>query len=226
MEQTIQTVKIMIVDDHALLRAGLKLLLHKKPSFQVVGEAADGVEALRLYEEVQPHLLLLDISMPRLDGIQVLAEIKQRHEQAKVIVLTMHEDEDYITSIMRAGASGYIPKAAVDEELYTAIDSVMSGYVYLRPQETRILLSSMLKKTPHEAEAGDPYRLLSPREIEVLRFLARGYTLVETARELMVSIKTVDTHKTRMMNKLNVTRRSQLVEYAMKHHLLQGGPES
>ncbi|MCY9517469.1 response regulator transcription factor [Paenibacillus apiarius] len=215
-----QTITIMLVDDHALLRAGLKLLLQKKPSLEVVGEAADGVEALRLYEEVRPHILILDISMPRLDGIQVLREIKLRHEQAKVIVLTMHEDEDYITSIMEAGASGYIPKAAVDEELYTAIDSVMNGYVYLRPQETRTLLSSMLKKTPKEAESRNPYVLLTPREREVLRFLARGYTLVETAQELTVSIKTVDTHKTRMMNKLNVSRKSELVEYAMKYKLI------
>lgn len=143
MEQTIQ---IMLVDDHALLRSGLKLLLQKKPPFKVVGEAANGIEALRLYEDLRPHLLILDISLPRLDGIQVLREIKLRHEEAKVIVLTMHEDEDYITSIMQAGASGYIPKAAVDEELYTAIDSVMNGYMYLRPKETKTLISSMLKK--------------------------------------------------------------------------------
>ncbi|MCG7319187.1 response regulator [Brevibacillus laterosporus] len=215
-----QTVQIMLVDDHSLLRSGLKLLLHKKPSLKVVGEAADGVEAIRLYEDIRPHILILDISMPRLDGIQVLREIKMRHEQAKVIVLTMHEDEDYITSIMHAGASGYVPKAAVDEELYTAIDTVMNGYVYLRPKETQTLISSILKRTPSETDSRNPYVILSPREREVLRFLARGYSLVETAQELVVSIKTVDTHKTRIMNKLNVSRKRELVEYAMKYHLL------
>ncbi|MED1787463.1 response regulator transcription factor [Brevibacillus laterosporus] len=215
-----QTVQIMLVDDHSLLRSGLKLLLHKKPSLKVVGEAADGVEAIRLYEDIRPHILILDISMPRLDGIQVLREIKMRHEQAKVIVLTMHEDEDYITSIMHAGASGYVPKAAVDEELYTAIDTVMNGYVYLRPKETQTLISSILKRTPSETDSRNPYVILSPREREVLRFLARGYSLVETAQELMLSIKTVDTHKTRIMNKLNVSRKRELVEYAMKYHLL------
>ncbi|WP_442603098.1 response regulator [Paenibacillus sp. KN14-4R] len=218
-----QTITIMLVDDHALLRAGLKLLLQKKPSLEVVGEAADGIEALQLYEELRPQILILDISMPRLDGIQVLKEIKLRYEQAKVIVLTMHEDEDYITSIMQAGASGYIPKVAVDEELYTAIDSVVNGHIYLRPQETRTLLSSMLKKTPKKAESQNPYVLLSPREREVLVFLAKGYTLVETAQQLTLSIKTVDTHKTRMMNKLNVSRKSELVEYAMKYKLLNDG---
>ncbi|MGG0753232.1 MULTISPECIES: response regulator [Brevibacillus] len=215
-----QTVQIMLVDDHSLLRSGLKLLLHKKPSLKVVGEAADGVEAIRLYEDIRPHILILDISMPRLDGIQVLREIKMRHEQAKVIVLTMHEDEDYITSIMHAGASGYVPKAAVDEELYTAIDTVMNGYVYLRPKETQTLISSILKRTPSETDSRNPYVILSPREREVLRFLVRGYSLVETAQELMLSIKTVDTHKTRIMNKLNVSRKRELVEYAMKYNLL------
>ncbi|WP_232699586.1 response regulator transcription factor [Brevibacillus daliensis] len=219
-----KTIEIMIVDDHALLRAGLKLLLQKKPSFKVVGEAADGIEALRLYEEVKPHILLLDISMPRLDGIQVLREIKLRHEQAKVIVLTMHEDEEYITSIMKEGASGYIPKAAVDEELYTAIDYVMNGYVYLRPQEVQtILTSTFQKKPPKESDMKDPNVILSPREREVLGFLARGYTLVETAKELSVSIKTIDTHKTRIMNKINVTRKSELVDYALKYNLLHDG---
>lgn len=217
MEQTIQ---IMLVDDHALLRSGLKLLLQKKPPFKVVGEAANGIEALRLYEDLRPHLLILDISLPRLDGIQVLREIKLRHEEAKVIVLTMHEDEDYITSIMQAGASGYIPKAAVDEELYTAIDSVMNGYMYLRPKETKTLISSMLKKVPKEADSRNPYVILSPREREVLRFLVRGYSLAETAKALTVSIKTVDTHKTRMMNKLNISKKSELIEYALEYRLL------
>ncbi|AQR79055.1 response regulator transcription factor [Paenibacillus larvae] len=220
MEQTIQ---IMLVDDHALLRSGLKLLLQKKPPFKVVGEAANGIEALRLYEDLRPHLLILDISLPRLDGIQVLREIKLRHEEAKVIVLTMHEDEDYITSIMQAGASGYIPKAAVDEELYTAIDSVMNGYMYLRPKETKTLISSMLKKVPKEADSRNPYVILSPREREVLRFLVRGYSLAETAKALTVSIKTVDTHKTRMMNKLNISKKSELIEYALEYRLLNDG---
>lgn len=220
MEQTIQ---IMLVDDHALLRSGLKLLLQKKPHFKVVGEAANGIEALRLYEDLRPHLLILDISLPRLDGIQVLREIKLRHEEAKVIVLTMHEDEDYITSIMQAGASGYIPKAAVDEELYTAIDSVMNGYMYLRPKETKTLISSMLKKVPKEADSRNPYVILSPREREVLRFLVRGYSLAETAKALTVSIKTVDTHKTRMMNKLNISKKSELIEYALEYRLLNDG---
>ena len=211
-----KTINIMLVDDHALMRAGLKLLLQKRPSLKVVGEASDGLEALQLYGILRPDILILDISLPRMDGIQVLTEVKLRYEQAKVIVLTMHEDEDYITSIMNAGASGYVPKAAVDEELYNAIDSVMDGYIYLRPKE----ISTMLKKMQNETDSRNPYVILSPREREVLQFLVHGFSLSEIARELTISIKTVDTHKTRMLNKLNLSKKSELVQYAIKYNLI------
>ncbi|MEH7458992.1 response regulator transcription factor [Bacillus sp. JJ1127] len=211
-----KTINIMLVDDHALMRAGLKLLLQKRPSLKVVGEASDGFEALRLYDNLRPDILILDISLPRVDGIQVLTEIKLRYEQAKVIVLTMHEDEDYITLIMNAGASGYVPKAAVDEELYNAIDSVMDGYIYLRPKE----ISTMLKKMQNETDSQNPYVILSPREREVLQLLVHGFSLSEIAQKLTISIKTVDTHKTRMLNKLNLSKKSELVQYAIKYNLI------
>lgn len=211
-----KTINIMLVDDHALMRAGLKLLLQKRPSLKVVGEASDGFEALRLYDNLRPDILILDISLPRIDGIQVLTEIKLRYEQAKVIVLTMHEDEDYITLIMNAGASGYVPKAAVDEELYNAIDSVMDGYIYLRPKE----ISTMLKKMQNETDSRNPYVILSPREREVLQLLVHGFSLSEIAQKLTISIKTVDTHKTRMLNKLNLSKKSELVQYAIKYNLI------
>ncbi|HDX9589880.1 TPA: response regulator transcription factor [Bacillus pseudomycoides] len=211
-----KTISIMLVDDHALIRSGLKLLLQKRTSLKVVGEASDGLEALQLYDILKPDILILDISLPRLDGIQVLKEIKLRYEQAKVIALTMHEDEDYITLIMNAGASGYVPKAAVDEELYTAIDSVMDGYLYLRPKE----ISTMLKRVQNETESRNPYVILSPREREVLQYLVKGFSLSEIAQELTISIKTVDTHKTRMLNKLNLSKKSELVQYAIKYNLI------
>ncbi|SFJ32717.1 MULTISPECIES: response regulator transcription factor [unclassified Bacillus (in: firmicutes)] len=211
-----KTISIMLVDDHALMRAGLKLLLQKRPSLKVIGEASDGFEALRLYDNLRPDILILDISLPRVDGIQVLTEVKLRYEQAKVIVLTMHEDEDYITLIMNAGASGYVPKAAVDEELYNAIDSVMDGYIYLRPKE----ISTMLKKIQNETDSRNPYVILSPREREVLQLLVQGFSMSEIAGELTISIKTVDTHKTRMLNKLNLSKKSELVQYAIKYNLI------
>ncbi|PEB54068.1 DNA-binding response regulator [Bacillus pseudomycoides] len=211
-----KTINIMLVDDHALMRAGLKLLLQKRPSLKIVGEASDGFEALRLYDNLRPDILILDISLPRVGGIQVLTEVKSRYEQAKVIVLTMHEDEDYITLIMNAGASGYVPKAAVDEELYNAIDSVMDGYIYLRPKE----ISTMLKKMQNETDSQNPYVILSPREREVLQLLVHGFSLSEIAQKLTISIKTVDTHKTRMLNKLNLSKKSELVQYAIKYNLI------
>lgn len=211
-----KTISIMLVDDHALMRAGLKLLLQKRPSLKVIGEASDGFEALRLYDNLRPDILILDISLPRVDGIQVLTEVKLRYEQAKIIVLTMHEDEDYITLIMNAGASGYVPKAAVDEELYNAIDSVMDGYIYLRPKE----ISTMLKKIQNETDSRNPYVILSPREREVLQLLVQGFSMSEIAQELTISIKTVDTHKTRMLNKLNLSKKSELVQYAIKYNLI------
>lgn len=211
-----KTISIMLVDDHALMRAGLKLLLQKRPSLKVIGEASDGFEALRLYDNLRPDILILDISLPRVDGIQVLTEVKLRYEQAKVIVLTMHEDEDYIALIMNAGASGYVPKAAVDEELYNAIDSVMDGYIYLRPKE----ISTMLKKIQNETDSRNPYVILSPREREVLQLLVQGFSMSEIAGELTISIKTVDTHKTRMLNKLNLSKKSELVQYAIKYNLI------
>ncbi|UHA72514.1 response regulator transcription factor [Paenibacillus sp. 481] len=213
-----QVTRVMLADDHALIRSGLKLLLGKRPSYEVVGEAADGIEALRLYEELLPDILILDISLPRMDGIQVLKEIKARHADAKIIVLTMHEDEDYINAVIHAGASGYVPKAAVDEDLYAAIDSVIKGYVFLRPQETHVLLSSIKKKSIQE-EHHRLYHLLSSREKEVLDYLSRGYSLVEIGQKLVLSVKTIDTHKSRLMAKLNVTKKSELVEYVIKHNL-------
>lgn len=214
------TIRIMLADDHALLRAGLKLLLQKKPQYEVVGEAADGLETIRLYEQLQPDILILDITLPLLDGMECLQEIKARNPQAKIIVVTMHEDEEYIKKIVQGGAAGYVPKSAVDQELFHAIDTVLQGYTYLRPQETEVLLRKLLDKPVEEADPQSPYALFSVREREVLRLLVRGYSLGEIAEELALSIKTVDTYKTRIMNKLQATRKSELVTYALKYKLL------
>ncbi|TVX92462.1 response regulator transcription factor [Paenibacillus agilis] len=210
--------RIMLADDHALIRSGLKLLLGKRASYEVVGEAADGMEALRLYKELEPDILILDISLPRMDGIQVLKEIKFSYPEAKIIVLTMHEDEEYINAVIHAGASGYVPKAAVDEDLYAAIETVLKGYTYLRPQETHVLLTSIKKKSDQERHL-ELYRLLSAREKEILDYLTRGYSLVEIAQKLVLSVKTVDTHKSRLMIKLNVTKKSELIEYVISNNL-------
>ncbi|MFJ7832447.1 response regulator [Peribacillus sp. NPDC097284] len=206
----------MLVDDHAILISGLKLLLQKRTSYQIVGVADDGYKALELYDKLEPDILILDISLPGMDGLQVLNNIRARYEHAKVIVLTMYEDEEYVSLIMGAGASGYVPKVAVDEELYSAIDTVMDGYIYLRPKE----MTSMIKNKQSEEKIHKMYSTISPREKEVLQLIVKGHSLTEIAGELRISIKTVDTHKTRIFNKLNITKKSELVEFVFKHNLI------
>lgn len=209
-------ITIMLVDDHAILISGLKLLLQKRTSYQVVGVSDDGYKALELYDKLEPDILILDISLPGMDGLQVLKSIRARYEHAKVIVLTMYEDEEYVSLIMEAGASGYVPKVAVDEELYSAIDIVMDGYIYLRPKE----MTSMLKNKQSEEKFHKMYSTLSPREQEILQLIVKGHSLTEIAGKLLISIKTVDTHKTRIFNKLNLTKKSELVEFVIKHNLI------
>lgn len=209
-------ISIMLVDDHAILISGLKLLLQKRTSIEVIGVAKEGYEALQLYDTLRPDILVLDISLPDIDGLQVLKKLKTRYEDAKVIVLTMYEDEDYVSLIMEAGASGYIPKAAVDEELYSAIDTVMNGYVYLRPKE----MTSIIKSQRNGGKTQNPYVTLSPREREVFHLIVNGFLLTEIAQKLIISIKTVDTHKTRILNKLNLSKKSELVNFAKTHNLI------
>lgn len=223
-----QKLRIMLADDHRLLRSGLKLLIQRDPAMEVVGEASDGLQALKLYEQVKPDLLVLDLSMPHMDGIECLRELKQRHPEAKVIVLTMHDDETYLREVMKAGAAAYVNKGAVDTELFKAIQTVRKGEIYLSRQNSKALLNSLLKpEMTKPVDANAPSVLLSPREQEVLGLLVRCYSLGEIAEKLTISVKTVDTYKVRLMEKLNVTKRSQLVGYALRYGLLtdDSGPE-
>ena len=215
-----QKLNVLLADDHKLLRAGLKLLLQRNPDFAVVGEAADGEQTLQLYQQLEPDLLLLDLSMPKMDGLDCLREIKSRWPEAKVIVLTMHEDENYIKQAMQAGAAAYVHKSAADTDLFKAIDAVQAGQLYLSQQDSNLLLHVLLKQDPAPVDNQAPYVLLSPREREVLRLIAHGYSMAEVAEKLSLSIKTVDTYKTRLMEKLGTTRKSELVSYALKYGLL------
>lgn len=211
---------VLLADDHRLLRTGLKLLLQRHPKLEIVGEAADGEETLRLYEQLQPGLLLLDISMPALDGMNCLREIKSRYPKAKVIVLTMHEDENYIKEAMQAGASAYVHKSAADTDLFKAIAAVQEGNLYLSQKDSELLLNLLLKPEKEAVDENAPFVLLSPRERDVLRLLVRGYSLIEVAEALSLSVKTVDTYKVRLMEKLKAAKKSELVDYALKYGLL------
>ena len=215
-----QKLNVLLADDHKLLRAGLKLLLQRNPDLTVVGEAADGEQTLQLFQQLEPDLLLLDLSMPKMDGLDCLREIKSRWPEAKVIVLTMHEDENYIKQAMQAGAAAYVHKSAADTDLFKAIEAVQAGQLYLSQQDSNLLLHVLLKQDPAPVDNQAPYVLLSPREREVLRLIAHGYSMAEVAERLSLSIKTVDTYKTRLMEKLGTTRKSELVSYALKYGLL------
>ena len=215
-----QKLNVLLADDHKLLRAGLKLLLQRNPDLTVVGEAADGEQTLQLFQQLEPDLLLLDLSMPKMDGLDCLREIKSRWPEAKVIVLTMHEDENYIKQAMQAGAAAYVHKSAADTDLFKAIDAVQAGQLYLSQQDSSLLLNVLLNQDPAPVDNQAPYVLLSPREREVLRLIAHGYSMAEVAEKLSLSIKTVDTYKTRLMEKLGTTRKSELVSYALKYGLL------
>ena len=215
-----QKLNVLLADDHKLLRAGLKLLLQRNPDLTVVGEAADGEQTLQLFQQLEPDLLLLDLSMPKMDGLDCLREIKSRWPGAKVIVLTMHEDENYIKQAMQAGAAAYVHKSAADTDLFKAIDAVQAGQLYLSQQDSNLLLHVLLKQDPAPVDNQAPYVLLSPREREVLRLIAHGYSMAEVAERLSLSIKTVDTYKTRLTEKLGTTKKSELVSYALKYGLL------
>ena len=217
-----QKLTVLLADDHKLLRSGLKLLLQRNPDLLVVGEAADGEETLRLFGQLEPDILLLDLSMPNMDGMECLREIKSRRPDAKVIVLTMHEDENYIRQAMQAGASAYVQKSAADTDLFKAIEAVQAGELYLSQQDSNLLLHVLLSREQETVDKQAPYVLLSPREREVLRLIAHGYSLAEVAERLSLSIKTVDTYKVRLMEKLAATKKSELVSYALKYGLLSG----
>lgn len=212
-------IRILLADDHKLVRAGLKMLIENDPSLEVIDEASDGKQALHLVEAKQPDVTILDIAMPGMDGIQCIKEIKARGLHTKVIVLTMYEDENYIKEVMLAGADAYIKKSSVDSELFKAIDHVVRGGVYLNPVDSRALIS-VLRVGQAKVDDNDPYSILSPREREVLKLHVRGLSMREIGECLDVSIKTVDTYKTRVMEKLNFTKKSELIDYALKYGLL------
>jgi two-component system response regulator NreC len=213
-------IKIILADDHSVLRAGLKLLLNNETEFIVTGEASDGQEVLNLLEKLTADVLIIDLSMPNMGGLECIKEIKSRGYSIKILVLTMYEDEHYIKEVMRSGALGYVEKQAVDMELFIAVKTVATGQRYLNPHNAQLLLNSLLTETPKDNLLDDPYTLLSSREREVLKYIVRGYSMSQIGEMLCLSVKTVDTYKTRMMEKINCTKKSQLVEYALKYDLL------
>lgn len=213
-------VKIILADDHALLRSGLKLLLQSDPSIEIIGEASDGLSLLHLLETKMADVIILDLSMPNMDGIQCIKEIKSRGYKSKIVVLTMHEDENYIVKVMHAGAMAYVQKGAVDTEIFEALRNVQANKTYISREAAQVILSALLSGKEYHPSPDDPYVLLSPREREVVKFLAKGYSLIEIGETLLLSAKTIETYKNRIMEKLNFTKKREIVDYALKHRLL------
>ncbi len=214
-----EKIKVFLADDHAILRAGLKMLLEAENNIQIVGEACDGEELLEKLLPSKAELLVLDLSMPRMNGIDIIHKLKvgKKYGGLKILVLTMHSEEEYIKAAMAAGADGYVEKSAFDTELSTAINKVMDGEVYLSSKNALVVLNNMLN---FDAQHQDPYTLLSRRELEVLRYMARGYSLTEIGQTLHLSLKTIDTYKTRIFTKLEISKKSELVDYALRYNLL------
>jgi two-component system response regulator NreC len=185
---------------------------------EVVGEASNGDEALRLAEELRPEVVLLDISMPGPGGIEVARTLKRTLPETSVLILTIHDDEGLLREAIRAGASGYITKRAIEPELINAIHAVRRGDLYVHPTMTRALLRDFSPPPPVEDEPVEP---LTPREQEVLELIARGYTNRQAAEQLGISVRTVETHRANLMGKLGLRGRAELVRYAMDHGLLE-----
>jgi two-component system response regulator NreC len=211
-------IKVLIADDHAIVRAGLRALLNSEPSMELVGEATGGYEAIELAGTSNADILVLDISMPDLDGISVTKKIKPQFPGLRILILTVHEDEALLREAIKVGASGYILKRAAETELISAIHAIMSGVLYVDPSMVRILLSDEIKPT---ATLPEPVEPLTNREKEILKLIVQGYTNRQVGEELNISMRTVEGHRANLAAKLGLHSRVELVRYARDHGLIE-----
>ena len=214
-------IRLLLVDDHDIVRAGLRMLFLAEPDMAIVGEVGSGAAALQAVQELHPDVVLMDVAMPGMSGIEATRRIKELHPDTAVLALTMYEDEQYFFQMLDAGASGYVPKRAAADELVSAIRVVSQGNVFLYPSVARLLVSDFLKRA--EAEQPESEELLTPREREVLTFIAEGRTNRQIAEALVISVKTVDRHRENIMRKLNLHNRVELVKYAIEKGLITVG---
>ena len=212
-----EKIRVVLADGHAIVREGIKRILEAE-EIEVIGEAGSGQETLALVDNVSADLLILGIMMPDMSGIDILRKLKDKDHDFHILVLSSHSEEQYVKLAMTGGASGYVEKSATATELLTAIHTVMAGQIYLSSKHAMLMVNAFL----HADENPDPYTILSKREIEVLRLLVRGYSLSEAGEQLGLSLKTVDTYKTRIFGKLGFNRKSEMVQYALDHGLLGG----
>jgi two-component system response regulator NreC len=213
-------IRVLLVDDHGVVRSGLRMLLENEQDIEIVGEASGGLQAIELVKQQRPDIVLMDVQMSDMNGIDATREIKRLYPETAVLTLTMYENEQYLLEMLKAGASGYIPKRAAPDELVEAIHTVQQGNVFLYPTVANLLVQNYLDMQDAIVEEDEGVDLLTSREREVLVLIAEGLTNPEIAQKLYISAKTVDRHRENMMQKLNVHSRIDLVKFAIKSELI------
>ena len=213
--------RILLADDHAMIREGLKMLINTQPDMVCIGEAGDGAATLELTQALQPDVLVLDVSMPELSGVEVAQRLRQLCPRTKILVLTRHKDESYLQQLLSAGVVGYVLKQSVATELLRALQALAQGHTFLDPAITQDVVTAYTRK-PVPGQAHTLIQL-SERETEILRLVAWGYSNKEIAAQLTISVKTVETHKANAMQKLNLKSRIAIVRYALQQGWLQEG---
>jgi len=213
-------IKILVVDDHAIVREGVRMILAKEGDLEVVGEAGDGQQALDLTERAQPDVVIMDISMPGMGGIEATQTIRAKHPEVQVLALTMHEDESYVFQLLRAGAAGYVLKRAAAQDLVQAVRAAAKGEAFLYPSVARKVVEDYLRRV-ESGEERQRYDGLTTREKEILTLIAQGLSNQQIAEKLFISIKTVQTHRAHILEKLGLHDRTELVRYAIRKGLIE-----
>jgi len=212
-------ITVVLVDDHAVVRAGLKAVLSTAKDVKVIGEGSNGKDAISLAQRLDPDVIVMDLSMGEMDGVEATKELKANDTRSKILILTMHAEDTYLVPLLEAGVSGYLVKSAADRELIDAVRAVAHGDVYMQPSAARALAQRIQRKAEH-ADERTKFEKLTEREQNVLRYVARGFSAPEIGEKLFISPKTVDTYKQRINEKLGLAHRSDYVDFALKIGLL------
>jgi two-component system response regulator NreC len=214
-----EKIRLLLVDDHEVVRTGLRMLLEHQPDMEIVGEASTGAEALEMAAQVKPDVVVMDITLPDISGIEATRQIKRSQPEAAIVALTIHEDEQYFFEMLQAGAAGYVPKRAAPEDLISAIRAAHNEEIYLYPSLAKALVSDFLGRS-HTEQADNTLEDLTPREMEVLELLAEGFNNEEIADRLVISPHTVARHRENLMRKLGLHSKSELVKYAIRKGII------
>jgi DNA-binding NarL/FixJ family response regulator len=214
-----KTIRVLLADDHNLIRAGLRLVVAQQADFLVAGEAEDGRQAVAMTEQLKPDVVVMDIGMPQLNGIEACLQIRQAHPEIEVVMLSMHSDEAYVLRALKAGARAYLLKDSAEADLARAIRAAAEGKSFFSPEVGKVLLTDYVRKLERTG-AEDSYELLSPREREILQLVAEGKSSKDIANMLHLSVYTVETHRAKIMQKLNVKSIPELILYAVRKGLI------